>query len=79
MKGTYLAHKNDCSVIRNLKFYEHEAVLIDCDGEVLFSFPKDLTNNQIFKALEFANKAYSIGYKNGELSKINEIKTILNL
>lgn len=79
MKYSYLAHKSDCSIFRDLTFYEDKAILMDCDGEILFAFPKSWTDEQIFTALEFANKAHSIGFKRGKLAKIHEIRTALNL
>jgi len=73
----HLAHKNDCSVERNLDDYPGQAVMMDCDGNVLFTAPESWKLEQMFHALQIANEAYARGVRVGRMAKRNEIRHAL--
>lgn len=75
-------YKNDCAIVRPDNFHAHTAdmaALVDCDGDCVFTVPNSWTDEQIFKCLEIANRAYAAGYASGERSKAYEIAKALYL
>ena len=66
-------HPEDASIITE----GDEKVLIDCDGDTLQTFPSDWSDENIFRALTFANYAYETGRKIGRCEKAREIKNAL--
>jgi hypothetical protein len=53
------------------------AQLRDNDGGICFDFPKDWTDEQIMKALAFANKTYEVGVRMGKREKARQMRLIL--
>jgi hypothetical protein len=53
------------------------AQLRDNDGSIYFYFPEDWTDDQIMKALAFANKAYEVGVRAGKREKARQMRFIL--
>jgi hypothetical protein len=71
-------HKEDCHIDREHANFTDVALLLDCDGEVIFRAPaSEWSDNQIWKALELMNEAYAIGVKVGQSQKAHEIKKAL--
>jgi len=75
----YLAHPEDCGIERNLENMPGFAVMMDCDGEQIFSVPDSWTDEQMFIVLNIVNNAFSRGTSFGELKKAQEIKTMLGI
>lgn len=71
--------KEDCSIVRDHPDYPASAVLMDCDGEFVHRFDEDWTDDQIWSALAFANKAFAAGVAFGESSKLHEIRSVLGV
>lgn len=74
-----LHNKEDCSIIRNDESYPGEALLIDEEGDVVFSVSDIWTDEQIFHALDFANDAYESGVYCGRTEKAREICKALEM
>ncbi|MFZ5621145.1 MAG: hypothetical protein ACOY5W_09010 [Pseudomonadota bacterium] len=55
------------------------AVAYDCDGDFLYRFDEDWTDDQIRTALSFANKAYGLGWRVGQEIKMREIRAALGI
>ena len=55
------------------------SLLYDCDGEMLFAFPEGWTDEQVLRALDFANLAYERGEKAGQTNKSYEIRRALGI
>ena len=68
----------DCEIIHNYPGSKG-TVLMDCAGEVFEHFGKDWTDDQIWYALGFANRLYSIGLSIGKADKAREIRRALGL
>ena len=75
----YYRHKDDCNIDRDHPEYPASAVLMDCDGEIVCRFDEDWTNDQIWMALAFANRAYDIGFHIGGNVKASEIRRVIGL
>lgn len=73
------AFREDCTIDRNHSNYPTSAVLFDCDGEVVFEVSKNWTDDQIWKALEFANHAFKRGYYVGSADRAKAIKKLLDV
>jgi len=73
------AHREDCFIDRKHSLFPNSAVLFDADGGMLWRFDADWTDDQIWTALEFANKCYLHGTITGERAKAHEIRTALEL
>jgi hypothetical protein len=58
---------------------EGRAVLMDCDGERIFSVPESWTDDQIWNCLAIANRAYWNGFQYGGRDKAHEITKALYL
>lgn len=55
------------------------AQLFNCDGDRLFVFPASMTDDQIYKALDFANKAHDLGFDRGKAEKTYELRQALGI
>lgn len=78
---TYL-HNSDAAIVRNDTAYPdsyHAALLVDEEGYIKFRFPLDWTDNQIYHALNFANRAYKEGVEQGKYLQQCEIKKVLGV
>ncbi|AJF08197.1 hypothetical protein GSUB_17035 (plasmid) [Geoalkalibacter subterraneus] len=71
-------NRNDFRIDRNHPDYPQSAVLIDHDGNTLYRFDKDWTDDHIFEALDFAIKSYFIGVRLGREKMAKEIRQILD-
>ena len=71
-----LADKDDCTIVRDPKL-SSLALLMDCDGEVVFSFDNTMTDEQIWTVLAYANAAFDRGYNRGRSDKAAEIRKVL--
>lgn len=67
-------HKEDCEIVRDHKDYPASAVLFDCDGNEVHRFDEDWSDDQIWTALSFANKAYAHGVAVGGMRKADEVR-----
>jgi hypothetical protein len=75
-----LAPVSVCSVERTGSQQDGRAFLVRCDqDEALCSFPGYWTDEQIMKALDFANASYRAGFTAGERAKIDDILVALRL
>lgn len=73
----YLLHADDAGIDRDTA--QGYAVLVDPDGNELFSFPAEWTDKQIRLALSFANRAYVHGTQWGEIKKMRELRMALGV
>jgi hypothetical protein len=55
------------------------AELWDCDGERRFTFPGDMTDEQIMVALAFANKGFDKGLSLGRTRALYKVRSALGL
>ena len=78
MAFKYYEHPDDCEVQRNQTDYPDRAVLINCDGDVIFNVPENWTDEQIISALRFANTTHHKGYEIGRMEKAQEIRKAIN-
>lgn len=69
------AHREDCSIDRTTE--STSALLRNSEGDVLQRFHPSWSDEQIFLALSFANRAYASGVAVGKWQKANEIKKAL--
>ena len=78
--GVKFCHPKD-AVIRDddREHTEGEKLLCDCDGDVLFAFPSGWTEEQIMKALDFANDAFEKGIQYGRSDKAYEVRKALGI
>ena len=83
---TAFAHKDDCKILRGNEAKEafperdnNMAKLIDQDGELLFQFPGDWTDRQIWHALCFVNAKYDSGINLGVYQARTIMKHALGL
>lgn len=79
MLNTYLVVVEETEILRNEKNWPGKVVVLDANGLVVAHFPEFWTNDQIFDAIEFANRAYGYGYGRGQNDKMKEIKNTLGL
>jgi hypothetical protein len=70
-------YKEDCHVERTENNTGQVAELYDSEGDMVWSFPANFTDEQIMDALEFANHAYKFGVGIGYERKAEEIRRIL--
>ena len=77
---TYL-HPQDAAIVREVD--QHSGLttvrLYDCDGDKLFHFPPEWTDEMIHHAINFANKAYAAGHRSGDFAARLEIRTALGI
>ena len=78
MKDIYV-NTSDCNIERDLEDSPNKAILMDCDGEILFIFPDYWTDEQIYTALRFANFTYRMGKSAGMKEKASEMRKALEL
>ncbi len=78
-----LAYKEDCEIIRNREVadipFNDRAVLMDCDGEVVFDVDNSWTDEQVWEALRLMDVAFGKGVDVGKSSKACEIRRALDL
>lgn len=72
-------HQSDCEIERDHADYPASAALLDFEGEVVYRFDEDWSDDQIWMALAFANKLYDAGVKIGKEDKAREIKRALGI
>lgn len=75
-------HPEDLGIFRPGEDAGHTiptAKLYNCDGDYLGSFPESWTDEQIHRAVKFANIAYSKGYEAGQQAKAGEICAVLGI
>ncbi len=72
-----LAHREDCTILRGKEGNPGFAMLIDCDGDEIFSVPETWTDNQVWEALDIANRVFSKGIDAGKAMKASEIRRAL--
>lgn len=54
-------------------------LLLDPEGNLIWRFPGDWTENQIRIALEFANHTFGIGHARGWASALREVRKALGI
>jgi len=74
-----LCDQQDLNICRDDPDYPASAVAYDCDGYFLYRFDEDWTDDQIRTALSFANKAYGLGWREGQREKMREIRAALSI
>jgi len=73
-------HQNDAVIWRNDSNYpDYPVTLTDEEGEPVYGFPKNWTDEMVYLALAFANESYSVGVKVGKARKEREIKKVLGV
>ncbi|MDA8093682.1 MAG: hypothetical protein M0T84_07165 [Betaproteobacteria bacterium] len=72
-----LVAKKDCTLVRDHPDYQGSIVAYDADGEIIERFDGDWTDEMVFKAIEFANRAHDIGFHRGEAAKAHAIRAAL--
>lgn len=65
--------RQDCWIDREDPAFPASAVLRDEEGELLWRFDEDWTEEHIWAALEFANKLYGLGCKAGEAAHLQRL------
>lgn len=78
MTPLYLHHL-DIRIDRDNKRYPASAVVFNADGDFIFRFDKDWSDDQIKVAVDFANTAYAKGVATGAASKLREIQSALGV
>jgi len=73
MDYSYFVLPEDCEVVRDDK----SACIMDRDGEKIFDFPPEWTDETAFDALHIANEFYGIGHQHGMETKAGEIRRAL--
>ena len=80
------AHKDDCTILRGdeAKAALHSetndnAVLVDEEGDIIFQFPNDWTDKQIWHALLFVNAKHHRGIERGFFLAQQKIKRALGI
>jgi len=77
---TKLANEVECYIDRNDENLPGMAVLKTYGGRILLMVPAEKwTDTQILTALKFANEAFPLGSKTGELKMAREIKGLLKI
>ena len=71
----YFAHKSDCSIKKSPSGRHKD--LFNGEGEFIASFDVSWTDDQIWRALDLANAAYTLGRKVGRAGKAAEIRQAL--
>lgn len=71
------ATRNHCTIDRNNDYSKGSAVLLDEEGEVLWCFPWEWSDDQVWLALDFANRAYDSGFSSGKFLQQFEIRKAL--
>jgi hypothetical protein len=74
-----LAFIPNISIRRDDPEYPGRAVVLDSDGDVLWHFRADWTDEQIQEALGWANDAFRVGYGAGRAAKVQEIRKALEI
>lgn len=74
-----LCHPQDLSIDRESRKQYQEVALWDCDGNYLGNLPAAMTDEQIKRAVYFANSAYALGYKWGSDHRAMEIRASLGI
>jgi hypothetical protein len=73
-------HPKDAKIVEDERENtKGEKLLYSCDGDLLFAFPNDWTDEQVMKALDFANEAFGVGRRLGRLDKAYEIRKALGM
>jgi hypothetical protein len=71
-------HKEDCFIDRQFAEDRDQALLVDCDGHIVFRVSaSEWSDDQIWRALELQNEAYAKGVQFGQVQKVHEIKKAL--
>lgn len=73
----FFAHKSDCTIV--LSSTGRQKHLLDGAGELITPFDVSWTDDQIWRALDLANAAYSLGHKTGMSTKAAEVRKVLEL
>ena len=79
----YWIHKDDCEIVRPDSTYDirldGHVVVMNCDGERVFTVPESWTDEQVWECIRIANYAHSQGFESGMRSKAREIRKTLYL
>jgi hypothetical protein len=73
-KTMKLAHRKDCKILRGRAGNPGFSMVIDCEGDEVFSVPESWTDDQVWRVLDIANMAYGMGCSVGRRMKASEIK-----
>lgn len=71
-------HKEYCGIVRH-ENHPQLTELIDEEGEVVYAFPKEWTDEQIWTALAFANKAWRYGFECGQIDIREDFRRLMKL
>lgn len=76
-----LCHPADATIVRVLSpvspASDGNTQLYDDEGTALASFPASWSDDDIHRALAFANRAYALGVTAGKVQKIREFHKLL--
>jgi len=75
MANTTFLHLEDASIVRSAEL----TTLYDADGNNIWQFPPEWSNEQIMHAVALANSAYESGYEIGKVTKARQIREALNI
>ncbi len=77
---TRFVHKDDCFIERREDALQGKvADLFTADGDKLWTFPGDMSDQMIMSAVAFGNHAYAKDVQQGEAAKVYEIKACLGI
>jgi hypothetical protein len=73
-------HPQDAKIVDDVRDNtKGEKLLYNCDGDLLFAFPNDWTEEHVMKALDFANEAFERGNRYGRSDKAYELRKALGM
>lgn len=73
-------HPNDAAIENDKRENTAgERLLYNSDEDLLFAFPPDWTDDQVMKALDFANEAFEKGIRYGRSEVAFEIRKALGM
>ena len=74
-----LVNEEDVCIYRDEDWYENAVVVRDCDGSMIFTVPKDFTDDQIMTVIKIVNQIYRQGFDTGRLEKASEIRKVIGV
>lgn len=80
MGSQFLCHREDAAIERRRLDWPASAILVDLHAEEdLMRFDEEWSDEDIFKALDFANWAFDRGFQAGRTDKASEIRRVFEI
>ncbi|RJR07914.1 hypothetical protein C4588_06095 [Candidatus Parcubacteria bacterium] len=72
--------EKDCSIERDNKYYPDKVVLLDDEGNLIFSEPSaSWTDKQVREIVQYINRFYNLGYMAGRDSLRADLKSLIGI